>query len=199
MSTKTIKTTRKSLAACAAALVLALGGCSRDDAGDYGSDAAGLAAYVGDIRAAMRSGDHPKAVALARALLPDERTLAHALEDGADDAKEKLITWYAAQIPQADAGVLRMFDVDPKHTEVVAHGATTEEIAVSRPGTVAYKEFPGGAREAAQTILRPGLVFYEVELIEAGKDTGVKYHLFVHTGAEWKMLGPIWRAPVQPS
>ncbi|MCI0340919.1 MAG: hypothetical protein L0216_07155 [Planctomycetales bacterium] len=74
------------------------------------------------------------------------------------------------------------------------HAATTEQIVAYAEGSVASNEFPGGARKAAEKILRPGVTFYEVERLEPGKDLGVKYHLFFHDGSGWKMLGKAWNA-----
>ncbi|HZL71116.1 MAG TPA: hypothetical protein VFC86_01550, partial [Planctomycetota bacterium] len=59
--------------------------------------------------------------------------------------------------------------------------------------SVAFKEFPGGAKKLAETILRPGVTFYEVEFLEPGKDAGMKFHLFFWDGERWAMLGAAWR------
>ena len=83
---------------------------------------------------------------------------------------------------------------DPARTEIQVHASTTEDLAAYKEGTPAFKEFPGGARKAAETILRPGVTFYELELLEPGKQRGMKYHLLFHDGKQWKMLGPVWRA-----
>jgi hypothetical protein len=37
------------------------------------------------------------------------------------------------------------------------------------------------------------MTFYEVELLEPGKEYGMKYHLFFWDGKQWTMLGPVWR------
>jgi hypothetical protein len=77
---------------------------------------------------------------------------------------------------------------------VKVYGATTEEIAMNARGSVVFAEFPGGAIRMAERILRPGMTFYEAEFLEAGKENGVKYHLFFWDGRQWTMLGPVWRA-----
>jgi hypothetical protein len=59
---------------------------------------------------------------------------------------------------------------------------------------VVFAKFPGGAVKLAGQILRPGMTFYEVEFLEPGKDSGMKYHLFYWDGKQWTMLGPLWRA-----
>jgi len=101
---------------------------------------------------------------------------------------EKFIADNTDKIPEAN------------RTEVQVHGATTEEIAEYKQDSVPFKEFPGGAQKLAQSVLRPGTKFYEVEFLEPGKDAGMKYHLFFWDGASWRMLGPAWRwaAPWRP-
>jgi hypothetical protein len=59
---------------------------------------------------------------------------------------------------------------------------------------VADAEFPGGTVEIAKQILRPGMTFFEIEFLEPGKESGMKYHLFYWDGRQWTMLGPVWRA-----
>ena len=81
----------------------------------------------------------------------------------------------------------------PSQTEVQVHGATTEEVAANAPGSVVHAEFPGGAVNAAETLLRPGVTWYEVELLEPGAERGMKFHLFYWGGTQWRMLGPVWR------
>jgi hypothetical protein len=42
-------------------------------------------------------------------------------------------------------------------------------------------------------MLRPRMTFYEVELVKPGETAGMVYHLFFWDGAQWTMLGPVWR------
>lgn len=81
----------------------------------------------------------------------------------------------------------------PERSEVQVHGATTEEIIAYKEGSVAFNKFPGGAREMARKILKPGMTFYEVEFVVPGQDKGMKYHLFFWDGKQWAMLGAAWR------
>jgi hypothetical protein len=140
---------------------------------------------------AGESGDTKKAAALTRNLIPDEAALKKALKDDAGELVKKLAD-AVKQIPADDAQVAKMMRRgEADRTEIQVHGATTEEIAA---GGDAAKEFPGGAVDAAKTILRPGMKFYELELVKPGEDMGMKYHLFFWDGARWKMLGPVWRS-----
>lgn len=41
--------------------------------------------------------------------------------------------------------------------------AITEELILYAEGSVAFNEFPGGAQRVAKQMLRPKLVFYELE------------------------------------
>lgn len=137
--------------------------------------------------------DTARAAALFRSLLPDEARAKKALKDNVppDTAKqlkgmhEKL----GAGITPADINKIAR----ASQTVVQVHGATTEDIIRYREGSVAYKEFPGGARRVAEQLLRPGATFYEVEFLDPGKDAGMKYHLLYWDGRQWSMLGPVWR------
>ena len=154
--------------------------------------AAGLKDQFAKLQAAIRAEDTATAAALTKAFFPDDASLAKAIKDA--NAIPKVAAMHAKFSSAPDADIARMFATDPGRTEIVVHGATTEEIAAYAPGSVAHSEFPGGAQQAAQSILQPGLTFYEVELLEPGKDQGMKYHLFYHDGQDWKTLGPVWRA-----
>lgn len=154
--------------------------------------AAGLRDHFAKLQAAIRANDTATAAALTKAYFPDDASLAKAIKDAT--AIPKVVAMHAQFSSAPDADIARMFATDPSRTEIVVHGATTEEIAAYSPGSVAHSEFPGGAQQAAQSILQPGLTFYEIELLEPGKDQGMKYHLFYHDGKDWKMLGPVWRA-----
>jgi hypothetical protein len=81
----------------------------------------------------------------------------------------------------------------PEQTLVRVRGATTEQIAEYRIGSVAFEEFPGGAQQIAQQWLRPGTTFYQVTFLKPGDERGTTYHLFFWDGRRWAMLGPAWR------
>ena len=80
----------------------------------------------------------------------------------------------------------------PERTVVKVRGATTEGIRQNQEGSIAYENFPGGARQMAERILRPGVTFYEAEFLEPGQPRGIESHLFYWDGEQWSMLGPVW-------
>jgi hypothetical protein len=146
------------------------------------------------ILKASESGDTKTAAALTRALIPDEAALKKALKDDAPADFVKQTTEMAGKVPTDDAQVAGLIKRGkPERTEIQVHGATTEEIKAYANDSVAFKEFPGGAKRLAEQVLRPGVTFYEVEMVEPGKDAGMKYHMFYWDGAAWRMLGPAWR------
>ena len=153
-----------------------------------------LRSLLSELQAAIRAGDTAKAAALTKAVLPDRDRLARGLKDDPGDALDKAWGVLEKLLPATDEAAAGAFRTDPARTEVRVSGATAEEIAKYEEGSVAFSEFPGGARQLAEAgILRPGLTFYEVEVLEPGQDSGMKYHLFFFDGSRWTMLGPIWR------
>lgn len=141
------------------------------------------------------AGDVKKAAALTRGLLVDRDTVFKALKDDAPTETVDRALTLSRTAPSEDATVAKAFSRgNDKRTEITVHGATTEEIAASRPGPVA-KNFPGGAKTLAQQgTLRPGVTFYEVNFTEPGRTSGMQYHLFFWDGSQWRMLGPVWRS-----
>lgn len=143
------------------------------------------------VVSSMTAGDAEKAMAVLTPLIPDEASVKKALKDDVDPAVVgKLLEQYKVmkeRMKPEDAA--RGFKTE--RSKVWVHGATTEQIA---KGDEAASEFPGGAKTAAETILRPGMTFYEVELTEPEKDIGTKFHLMYWDGSQWRMLGPVWRA-----
>ena len=142
----------------------------------------------------FQSKDAKRAGALFRALIPDEPRLKKAVKDGVPAATVQAIQGlHKKQLaaPLTEAELVKL--ARPEQTAVQVHKAATEEIIKYAEGSVAFREFPGGARRVAEQILRPGMTFYEVEFLEPGKDAGVKYHLFYWDGKQWTMLGPVWR------
>ena len=154
-----------------------------------------LKAHFAAIQKAIRDADLKTAAEKSRSLLCDEVRLKKALKEDVDkDALAKLVDMQKGFAAAPDDKIAVAFKGKPEQTEIQVHGAKTEEIAAYAKDSVASKEFPGGAKDAAASILRPGLTFYEVEILEPGKDAGMKYHLFFHDGERWAMLGPAWRA-----
>lgn len=128
---------------------------------------------------------------LFRMLGPSEARLRRALRDDvAPDVLAKIIEYHKGF--EAWEGQLAKL-AGPEQTVVKVHGASTEEIRQHQQGSVSYENFPGGARQMAEQILRPGVIFYEAEFLEPGQSRGMKYHLFYWDGKQWSMLGPVWR------
>jgi hypothetical protein len=131
-------------------------------------------------------------IALFRSLFPDEARLKKALQDGLPAAAvEKILQMHRSMAAMDDAAFAKL--MQPAQRVVEVHGATTEELAAYREGSVAYDEFPAAIQQIAKEMLRPGLMFYEVEFLEPGRQQGVKYHLVYWDGQQWSMLGPVWR------
>ncbi|MEM4405386.1 MAG: hypothetical protein QXR28_05960 [Nitrososphaerota archaeon] len=135
--------------------------------------------------------DHKLAASLFQSLIPDETRLKRALREGLSAEVRAQIVAYHKSMPVNEENVAGL--VRSGQSVVKLHAATTEEIARYEQGSVAYKEFPGGAKRVAEQILRKGVTFYEVEFLEPGKGAGVKYHLLYWDGEQWSMLGPVWR------
>jgi hypothetical protein len=147
------------------------------------------------IVAANAAGDHKKAATLTRGLIPDQAALKKVLRDDAPPALGEGAEKMAQGLPSDDVMVAGLIKPgEPTRTQVNVHGATTEEIAKYEPNSVPYAEFPGGAKKLAESALKPGVKFYEVEFVEPGKDAGMKYHMFFWDGSRWRMLGPAWRS-----
>ncbi|PIE23224.1 MAG: hypothetical protein CSA62_08410 [Planctomycetota bacterium] len=155
--------------------------------------AEGLRALMKEIREASIGGKTAQAAALVRGLAVTEESLAKALKDGSEEAAKKIFKGCSKIWPSSDEALARIFKKRPERTEIQVHGATTEELAASEAKNPAVREFPGGAIEAAKTLLRPGASFYEVEFVEPGKSSGLKFHLFFHDGRQWRMLAKVWR------
>ena len=175
----------------AAAVLLGAAACQQQARQPDG--AAGLRDLMASIVAASNAGDVARAAGLIRGLVPDEAALKKALRDDADPAVRDGAKSILKQLPGGDAEVAKLIHPEAR-TEINVHAATTEELARYEAGSVAYQEFPGGAKTLAEKGLRPGMTFYEVEFVEPGKDAGLKFHLFFHDGTRWRMLGPLWRA-----
>jgi hypothetical protein len=129
---------------------------------------------------------------LFRTLGPDQRRLRRALSDDvAPEVLAKLIEFHKGFEKGWEGQLAKL--ASPEQTVVQVWGATTEEIRQYQEGSSAYQHFPGGARQVAERILRPGVTFYEAEFLEPGQTRGMTYHLFYWDGQQWSMLGPVWR------
>ncbi len=157
----------------------------------YSADSAGLHALFSDMVAANAAGNIPAAAELLRGLWLDAAAINYAVADEA--AAAKLEEQSLRHSPRSDAEAAALLRLRPGRPRGRVHTAPPEEIASYQKGTTAASEFPGGARDAARTVLRPGRTFYEVELLAPGADLGSRYHLFFHDGQRWRILGPIWR------
>ena len=134
--------------------------------------------------------DHDQALATFRSLLPDEARLRKGLRDDVDPAiVQSILESHKRFSDNTDVEDL----CDAGQTVVKAHGATTEEIAAYREGTIVFEEFPSGTKQLAERILRPGTTYYAVEFLEPGSEHGTKYHLLYWDGGQWSMIGPMWR------
>lgn len=146
--------------------------------------------------AALVTQDGPTAAQMVRDLLPDEARLQSAIGSGATPEIWAKIKAFHDQLPKTDdVALAKLLAAKPAQTMVKVHGATTEEIAQYAEGSVAFAEFPGATQDLAKAgILKPGVTFFEVEFLEPGANSGMKYHLFYWDGVSWSMLGPVWRA-----
>lgn len=155
-----------------------------------------LRIYMESLQKAIRENRIERAADLTLALFPDEKRLKKALVQGINKETVRRILAFHSKfrdVPLKDqAGMLA---VPANRSEVKAYGASGEEIAANKKGSIVFAEFPGGAVKLAQTILNPKTRFYEVECTEPGKSSGTKFHLFFFDGEHWNMLGPIWRIP----
>lgn len=147
------------------------------------------------IQKANAAGDDRAALALVKPLLPDEASLRPGLKEGLPaDTLQQAVQFWAKLVPADEARRARLFAADPANTEVRVYGATTEEILKYEKDSVAFMQFPGGAKKLADSVLRPKTTYYEVVLAKPGEASGMKFHLFYWTGDKWAMLGPLWRA-----
>jgi len=155
----------------------------------------GLKAHFAALQKSIRDGDTKAALGMSKSLLCDEARLRKALKEDVDkEVLARIVEMHKGYAATPDEKLALVFKVKPEQTEIQVHAAKVEEIAKYEKGSVAFNEFPGGARDLAASVLRPGLAFYEVEFLEPGKDAGMKFHLFYWDGDRWAMLGAAWRA-----
>lgn len=178
---------------CALALAMAVGLPAAAQGFRHENNPENLRTLFSSIHQAVYAKkDAKQAVELMQSVMPDEARVRKALRDDVDaNALQRIVSIHKSMPPVSEREVAKL--ATPEQRNVQVHGSKTEDIIENQEGSVAWKEFPGGAKKAAEQVLRPGMTFYEVEFREAGKDAGVKYHLFYWDGKQWSMLGPIWR------
>ena len=178
---------------CAAALALSFALPTAAQGFRHENSPENLQALFSSIHQAVHARKDPKhAAQLLQSVMPDEARVRRALRDDVDATSlQRIVGIHKSMPPVSEREVANLATPEQKNVQV--HGSKTEDLIENRRGSVAWKEFPGGAQKAAEQVLRPGMTFYEVEFREAGKDAGVKYHLFYWDGKQWSMLGPIWR------
>lgn len=186
---------RPSAAGFALSCLLVAPGALAQGVFEHRPTAGNLQALFEKLHAAISAGQTTTALELTRPLLPDEARLRKALtEDVSSETVRAMAGWFDSALPRDDAGLARVFRADPENTEVHVYAATTGEIAACAEGEAPCQHFPGGARTLAQSVLRPGVTFYEVQLVKPGERLGMTFHLFYWDGQRWTMLGPQWRA-----
>jgi hypothetical protein len=147
------------------------------------------------LHKAVTAGDEKTALALTNGILPDDAALKKGLKDGTPaETLSQCAEFWKKLLPAEDARRARVFAADPASTEIRVYASTTEEILKYEKGSTAFMQFPGGAKKLAESVLRPGMTYYEVVLAKPGADAGLKFHLFYWTGERWSCLGPLWRA-----
>jgi hypothetical protein len=157
------------------------------------ASADGLRALMQRIREVALAGKTTQAAELVRGLALTEASIAKALKDGSEETAKRILEGMSKMWPTTDEGLAAIFGKRPERSEIQVHAATTEELAAASTENPAVGEFPGGAIEAAKKLLRPGMTFYEVEFVEPGQSSGLKFHLFFHDGKQWRMLAKVWR------
>jgi hypothetical protein len=154
-----------------------------------------LKALFEAIRAAADAGDAPRAAALTRGLLCTKDDYDAVLSpDLLEEQRKKVEAACAIPADMPAEKVARLLVPGGDKTEVVVYTATVAEVRAMEKGSVAEREFPGGARKVAEKLRPDGRKLHEVVVRKPGEQAGVKFHLFFWNGKAWKMLGPCWRA-----
>jgi hypothetical protein len=152
----------------------------------------GLKALFEASHAACKSKEFAKGKQIVMSVIPSKEHLKKLFKDDAPaDSLDKLAEQFK-ELPPSDEKAACVFAPEGR-TEIRVHASTVEDLVAYKEGTPAFEEFPGGAKKLAETVLKPGNTFYEVEVTEPGKDMGTKYHMFFWDGAQWRMMGPAWR------
>ncbi len=190
---------------------LALAGCGGDESKGGGAPAAGpgasaaaklpdssagLESLVATWKAAHQAGDQAALMKLAADVIPTTADLKAVLKEGA--ATDDFLGKFAAKDLKADDPMIGslaggLFKPEKGQTEVKVHAATTEDLVAYAKGTPAFEEFPGGMQRFA-ALVKPKVTWYVVELLEPGKDLGMKFTAFVHAGGRFVFVAKPWRA-----
>ena len=153
----------------------------------------GLKALFEASHAACTGKDFAKGKALTLSVIPTKDQLKKLMKDDVPaDQLGKLADQFK-DLPPSDEKAACVFYPGDGRTEIKVHPSSVEDLVAYKEGTPAFEEFPGGAKKLAETVLKPGNTFYEVEVTEPGKDLGTKFHMFFWDGTQWKMMGPAWR------
>lgn len=195
----------KTWSAFVVSVVLFAGACDKGDKGKGGAAGGGAPAIaqkdgsdgLKDLfaasHAACTSKEFAKGKAIVMGMLPTTADLKKIFKDDVAAAKLDEVAAQYKEVPPSEEKVACLFYPGQGRTEIRVHKSSVADLVAYKEGTPAFEEFPGGAKKLAETVLRPEGTFYEVEVTEPGKDMGTKYHMLFWDGAQWKMLGPVWR------
>ena len=142
----------------------------------------GLKALFEASHAACTGKDFAKGKALTLSVIPTKDQLKKLMKDDVPaDQLGKLADQFK-DLPPSDEKAACVFYPGDGRTEIKVHPSSVEDLVAYKEGTPAFEEFPGGAKKLAETVLKPGNTFYEVEVTEPGKDLGTKFHMFFWDG-----------------
>jgi len=156
-----------------------------------------LEALVVTWKAAHKAGDTATLGKLAFDMIPTTADLKSVLKEG--PATDDFLGKFAAKDLKADDPMIMSLagglfkPTSDGQTEVAVTAASTEEIVAYEKGGPAFAEFPGGMQRFAP-LSKPKLTWYVVELLEPGKDLGMKFTAFVHVGGRFVFVAKPWRA-----
>lgn len=139
--------------------------------------------------------DYARARTIFRGFLPDEQRIRKALKDEASPEDIQAVVSFHERlqgVTHSDEDLRKGLPL--ANTDVRVYRATTEQLISNEAGTLAHERFPPGANKLATKLLRPGLVFHEVDFCEPSKAEGMRYSLFYWDKQQWSMLGPVWRS-----
>ena len=178
-------------------VVLALAACGGDENGNGIVSGGSIDDYLASYRAVQATGDYVKIDALNLSLMPTRDELRAMMRDDNDAAKK-----FAEDYPHVKSAANKDFlkqlrrqllMAPAERTVVLPTGATAGEIIRNESGGNAAKEFPGGMRRFAPLVRDPERMFYVVELLEPGKDTGTKFTCLTKLNGRWVFVLKPWR------
>lgn len=158
---------------------------------------AGLESLVATWKAAHKAGDMATLAKLAADIIPTTADLKSVLKEG--PATDDFLGKFAAKDLKSDDPMIMSLagglfkPTSAEQTEVAVTAATTEEIVAYKEGGPAHAEFPGGMKRFA-ALAKPNLTWYVVELLEPGKDLGMKFTTIVNVGGRFVFVAKPWRA-----